>query len=75
VISGVAWALIWGLGAYVVGDNNHDISMPGGLVTWAILAVVAFIYLRRLLKRLSIEAEAAMGGGTAEANERQQPAP
>lgn len=69
VISGVAWALIWGLGAYMVGDTNHQFSMPGGAVTWAIIAVAAFIYLRRVLKRLSAEAEAAMGGVTTETKE------
>jgi hypothetical protein len=34
-----------------------------------ILALAAFIYLRRLLKHLSAEAEAAMGGSTSETHE------
>jgi membrane protein DedA with SNARE-associated domain len=68
-ISGVAWALVWGLGAYMVGTAVHQFSMPGGLVTWAILALAAFIYLRRLLKRLWAEAEAAMGTTTGETHE------
>jgi hypothetical protein len=49
-----------------VGDSDHKISMPGGLLTWAILAIVAFIFLRRAWRHLLEEAGAAEPADAAE---------
>jgi membrane protein DedA with SNARE-associated domain len=59
-VGAIIWALVWGLGSYIVGDTDHNISMPGGLLTWGILAGAAFIGLRRAWRRLLAEADAAM---------------
>jgi membrane protein DedA with SNARE-associated domain len=66
IIGGIVWALVWGLGAYLVGDNDHNVSLPGGLITWAILAIAMYIFLRRTLKRLIAEAEADMASPTSD---------
>jgi membrane protein DedA with SNARE-associated domain len=58
-VGAIIWAMVWGLGSYLVGDSDHKFSMPGGLLTWAILAAVAFVLIRRAWRHLLEEAEAA----------------
>jgi membrane protein DedA with SNARE-associated domain len=62
---GIAWATVYGLGGYVLGDNVHRLTGTVGIIAavLAALAVVAgFIYLRRNEHRLADEAERAMPG-------------
>jgi len=62
---GILWAIIYGLGGYVLGDNVHRLEGPLGyvLVAIALILTIGFIvFLRRNEKRLEDAAERAMPG-------------
>jgi membrane protein DedA with SNARE-associated domain len=62
---GTLWALIYGIGAYLLGTQLDRVSRPVEVVA-AIAAVVVivafFVFLRRNEKRLEAEAERALPG-------------
>jgi len=62
---GILWALIYGMGGYLLGDNVHRLDGPVGIATLALgvaALVASFVLLRRNEKRLEDEAEQAMPG-------------
>ncbi len=62
-VGGVAWASLYGIGAYLLGDAMKQLAGPIGIgiaVVAAIAVVVAVIVLRRNEKRLEDKAEAVM---------------
>jgi len=62
---GILWAVVYGLGGYVLGDNVHRLEGPLGYVLVAaavVLTIGVIIFLRRNEKRLEDEAERAMPG-------------
>jgi len=62
---GVVWAIVYGLGGYLLGDNVHRLAGPVGIATLVVglAAIVAgFVLLRRNEERLEDEAERAMPG-------------
>jgi membrane protein DedA with SNARE-associated domain len=62
VIGSILWACIWGIGSYVVGDNDHNLTFPGSTIILVVLIIAIVIYLRRFLKRVAAEAKAAFPG-------------
>lgn len=66
---GILWATIYGLGAYILGDNIEHFTGPVGIVllVLAVAVLVAFaFFLRRNEKGLEAQAEAAMPGPLSE---------
>ena len=63
--SGLTWALIYGLGGYLVGDRVPRLLGPAGIILFAaviVAAVAMFVFLRRNERRLQAEAERAIPG-------------
>lgn len=66
---GVLWAVIYGLGGYVLGDHIHAFTGPFGIaviVIAAVLLVGVFFYIRRNEKRLEDIAEKELPGPLSE---------
>ena len=64
-LGGIIWALCYGLGGYLLGDNLQRLTGPIGLVTLVLAAlslVALFIFVRRNQRRLEAEAERALPG-------------
>jgi len=64
-LGGIAWATLYGLGGYFLGNNVQRFSGPFGIIAVvlaAIILIVSFILLRRNEKRLEDEAEKAIPG-------------
>ena len=62
-VGGVAWATLYGMGAYLLGEQMKKLAGPIGIavtVVAAIVVVAVVIFLRRNEKRLEDKAEAAM---------------
>jgi membrane protein DedA with SNARE-associated domain len=62
-VGGVAWASLYGFGAYILGNAMKRLAGPIGIgiaVVAAIVVVVAIVMLRRNESRLEDKAEAAM---------------
>ena len=62
-VGGVAWASLYGLGAYFLGEQMKKLAGPIGIgigVVAAIVIVVAIVILRRNEKHLEDKAEAEM---------------
>ena len=62
---GIAWASIYGLGAYYLGHEIERVGKPVGVavaVGAVIVIVAAFIFVRRLGSRLEAEAEREFPG-------------
>lgn len=62
---GIAWAGLYGIGAYELGKQVHRLAGPVGAVLSAIAIVaiiVGFLFLRRNEQRLEDEAERALPG-------------
>jgi membrane protein DedA with SNARE-associated domain len=62
---GILWALVYGIGAYLLGTQLDRVTRPVGVVAGiaAAVVVVAFlVFLRRNEKRLVAEAERALPG-------------
>jgi len=66
---GIAWATIFGLAGYVLGDSVHRLAGPLG-IAGAILGLLALgsgiVFVRRHERRLADEAERALPGPLAE---------
>jgi len=61
----VLWAVLYGYGAYALGDQVHRLTGIVGkaLAVLAVLAIIAaLVFLKRNEQRLEEEAEAAMPG-------------
>ncbi len=64
-LGGIAWATLFGLGGYLLGDNIHRLTGPVAIITivLAALAIIAFlVYVRRHEQQLEAEAERALPG-------------
>lgn len=62
---GIVWATIYGVGAYLLGEQISRVLGPIGialLVAALVLIIVSFVFLRRHEKRLEEEAERALPG-------------
>jgi membrane protein DedA with SNARE-associated domain len=62
-LGGIAWATLYGLGGYLLGDNIHRLTGPVAIITVALaaLAIAALlIYVRRHEQQLEAEAERAL---------------
>jgi membrane protein DedA with SNARE-associated domain len=62
---GIAWATLYGLGGYLVGDKIPDLMGPVGFSVFAVALVAMtamFLFLRRHEKQLQAEAELALPG-------------
>lgn len=62
---GIAWATIYGLGGYLVGDRVPHLLGSAGIALFAavvVAAVAMFVFLRRNERRLQAEAEKALPG-------------
>ena len=64
-LGGIAWATLYGLGGYLLGDNIHRLTGPVAIITvvLAALAIVALlVYVHRHEQQLEAEAERALPG-------------
>jgi membrane protein DedA with SNARE-associated domain len=64
-MGGIAWATLYGLGGYFLGDNIHRLTGPVAIMSavLAALAIVALlVYVRRYEQQLEAEAERALPG-------------
>lgn len=64
-LGGIAWATLYGLGGYLLGNNVHRLTGPLGIVALVLAAVILlalFFLLRRNEQRLEDEAEKAFPG-------------
>src|SRR5438874_11943687 len=64
-LGGVAWATIFGLGGYFLGDNIHRLTGPVAIISIALailLLIASYIFVRRNEQRLEAEAERALPG-------------
>ncbi|GAC1469307.1 MAG: DedA family protein [Ktedonobacteraceae bacterium] len=64
-LGGIVWAIIYGVGSYILGKNIHRFTGPVGIVfavLAAILLIAGFIFLQRNEHRLEDEAEKALPG-------------
>ena len=64
-VGGVAWASLYGFGAYLLGNEMKRLAGPIGIaiaVVAAIVVVIAVVFLRRNEARLEDKAEQAMKG-------------
>lgn len=62
---GIAWATIYGVGAYLLGQQISRVLGPVGMALLAaavVLLIVGFIFLRKHEARLKAEAERALPG-------------
>lgn len=64
-LGGIAWATLYGLGGYLLGNNVHRLTGPLGILAVVLAAVILlalFFLLRRNEQRLEDEAEKAFPG-------------
>jgi membrane protein DedA with SNARE-associated domain len=64
-LGGIVWTILYGTGAYMLGDAIHRISGPVGivcLVLAVLLTIGGLIFLKRNEKRLEEIAERALPG-------------
>jgi membrane protein DedA with SNARE-associated domain len=64
-LGGIAWATIYGLAGYFLGNAVHRLTRPIGIVTLilaALIIIAALIFVRRNEQRLEREAEKALPG-------------
>ena len=64
-LGGIAWATLFGLGGYFLGDTIHRLTGPVAITTivLATLVIIAFlVFVRRNEQRLEAEAERALPG-------------
>ena len=64
-LGGIAWATLYGLGGYLLGDNLQRFTGPIGVVALALAALslcALFVFVRRNQRRLEEEAERALPG-------------
>jgi membrane protein DedA with SNARE-associated domain len=62
---GIAWAAIYGLGAYFLGEEASRLTEPAAIalgVVAAIVIIAAAVFLHRHEARLAVEAEKALPG-------------
>ena len=72
---GIVWAILYGIGGYLLGNNVHRLTGPVGIafVVVAVLLIIAgFVYLRRNEKRLEDEAERDMPGPLDQYRDREE---
>src|SRR5436853_7109683 len=65
VLGGIAWATLFGLGGYFLGDNIHRLTGPIAIISivLAVFFIIAFlVFMRRNERRLVAEAERALPG-------------
>ncbi len=64
-LGGIAWATLFGLGGYLLGDNIHRLTGPVAITTIMLAALVIIallVFVRRNEQRLEAEAERALPG-------------
>ena len=64
-LGGIAWATLFGLGGYFLGDNIHRLTGPVAIISivLAALTIIALlVYVRRHEQQLEAEAEMALTG-------------
>ena len=69
-LGGIVWTHLYGIGAYLLGNQVHRLVGPLGLAIGAVAAVVAvwvFLFLKKHERRLIRTAEAAMAAEKAKA--------
>jgi len=72
---GILWAILYGIGGYLLGNNVHRLTGPVGIafvVVAALLIIAGFVYLRRNEKRLEDEAERDMSGPLDQYRDREE---
>ena len=72
---GILWAILYGIGGYLLGNNVHRLTGPVGItfVVVAVLLIIAgFVYMRRNEKRLEDEAERDMPGPLDQYRDREE---
>ncbi len=72
---GILWAILYGIGGYLLGNNVHRLTGPVGIafvVVAALLIIAGFVYLRRNEKRLEDEAERDMPGPLDQYRDREE---
>jgi len=72
---GLLWAILYGIGGYLLGNNVHRLTGPVGIafvVVAALLIIAGFVYLRRNEKRLEDEAERDMPGPLDQYRDREE---
>ncbi len=72
---GILWAILYGIGSYLLGNNVHRLTGPVGIafvVVAALLIIAGFVYLRRNEKRLEDEAERDMPGPLDQYRDREE---
>lgn len=73
VAGGVIWAVAYGAGAYLLGEQVHHVLGRAGIGLFAVAVVLmvgGFVFLRRHEKRLQGEAERALPSPLAPARHR-----
>lgn len=64
-LGGIAWAILYGRGGYLLGNNVHRLTRPIGIVAVGLATLILltlFFFLRRNEQRLEDEAEQAFPG-------------
>jgi membrane protein DedA with SNARE-associated domain len=72
---GILWAILYGIGGYLLGNNVHRLTGPVGIafvVVAALLIIAGLVYLRRNEKRLEDEAERDMPGPLDQYRDREE---
>jgi len=72
---GILWAILYGIGGYLLGNNVHRLTGPVGIafvVVAALLIIAGFVYMRRNEKRLEDEAERDMPGPLDQYRDREE---
>ena len=72
---GILWAILSGIGGYLLGNIVHRLTGPVGIafvVVAALLIIAGFVYMRRNEKRLEDEAERDMPGPLDQYRDREE---
>ncbi len=72
---GILWAILYGIGGYLLGNNIHRLTGPVGIafvVVAALVIIAGLVYLRRNEKRLEDEAERDMPGPLDQYRDREE---
>jgi len=72
---GILWAILYGIGGYLLGNNVHRLTGPVGIafvVVAALVIIAGLVYLRRNEKRLEDEAERDMPGPLDQYRDREE---
>ncbi len=65
-LGGLVWAMLFGLGGYLLGDTVHRLTGPFTITTIVLAALVMIVFLvfvRRNEQRLEAEAERGLSRG------------